>query len=151
MNDCLTDPYYVSQSTKLSRQLKEFQILDKNIGLVVDEYGEIEGLISVEDIYHEIVGKFKPEQNNAEINVLNKNNVIVDGNIRVRDINKKLDWKLPESGSKTLNGVIVDFLEDIPKQKICLTLNNYRMEILNIEDNTITKVRIAKVLNRDDE
>ena len=151
VNDFLADPYYVSQSTKLARQLKEFQILDKNIGLVVDEYGEIEGLISVEDIYHEIVGKFKPEINNGEINILNKGNIIVDGNIRVRDINKKLDWKLPESGSKTLNGVIVDYLEDIPKQKICLTLDNYRMEILNIEDNTITKVRISKILNKDGE
>ena len=83
--------------------------------------------------------------------IRDRGNIIVDGNIRVRDINKKLDWKLPESGSKTLNGVIVDYLEDIPKQKICLTLNNYRMEILNIEDNTITKVRISKIFNKDGE
>lgn len=140
----LSEPYYVSQSTKLSRQLKEFQILDKNIGLVVDEYGEIEGLISIEDIFQEIVGKFDVNNNSMEIQTINKSTVQVDANIKVRDLNKKLNWELPESGAKTLNGLIIDYLEDIPQNKLCIQIDNYSMEIIELEDNSISKLKISK-------
>ena len=140
----LSEPYYVSQSTKLSRQLKEFQILDKNIGLVVDEYGEIEGLISIEDIFQEIVGKFDVNNNSMEIQTINKSTVQVDANIKVRDLNKKLNWELPESGAKTLNGLIIDYLEDIPQNKLCIQIDNYSMEIVELEDNSISKLKISK-------
>ena len=127
-----------------SRQLKEFQILDKNIGLVVDEYGEIEGLISIEDIFQEIVGKFDVNNNSMEIQTINKSTVQVDANIKVRDLNKKLNWELPESGAKTLNGLIIDYLEDIPQNKLCIQIDNYSMEIVELEDNSISKLKISK-------
>ena len=112
--------------------------------MVVDEYGEIEGLISIEDIFQEIVGKFDVNNNSMEIQTINKSTVQVDANIKVRDLNKKLNWELPESGAKTLNGLIIDYLEDIPQNKLCIQIDNYSMEIVELEDNSISRLKISK-------
>ncbi len=142
----LSESYFVSQTSTLSHQLKEFQTLDKNMGLVVDEYGELQGLISIEDIFSEIVGQFGTDQSLSENNISVKEDgsVEADGNYRVRDLNKKMSWSLPEDGSKTLNGMMVDFLETIPNANLCVEIGKYRLEILNIEDNSIAKLRISK-------
>ena len=130
----LSETYFVSQSTKLTQQLREFQNLDKNIGLVVDEYGEIEGLISIEDLFSEIVGKFNQQnlQKPDALNVRSDGSIIVEGNYKIRDLNKQLEWELPEDGSKTINGMIVDYLEYIPSTNLCMEINGYQLEILNI-------------------
>ena len=119
----LSETYFVSQSTKLTHQLREFQNLDKNIGLVVDEYGEIEGLISIEDLFSEIVGKFNQQnlQKPDALNVRSDGSIIVEGNYKIRDLNKQLEWELPEDGSKTINGMIVDYLEYIPNTCLLYT------------------------------
>ena len=142
----LSETYFVSQSTKLTHQLSEFQNLDKNIGLVVDEYGEIEGLISIEDLFSEIVGKFNQQnlQKPDALNVRSDGSIIVEGNYKIRDLNKQLEWELPEDGSKTINGMIVDYLEYIPSTNLCMEINGYQLEILNIVENSIDKVRLKK-------
>ena len=142
----LSETYFVSQSTKLTQQLREFQNLDKNIGLVVDEYGEIEGLISIEDLFSEIVGKFNQQnlQKPDALNVRSDGSIIVEGNYKIRDLNKQLEWELPEDGSKTINGMIVDYLEYIPSTKLCMEINGYQLEILNIVENSIDKVKLKK-------
>ena len=142
----LSETYFVSQSTKLTHQLKEFQNLDKNIGLVVDEYGEIEGLISIEDLFSEIVGKFNQQnlQKPDALNVRSDGSIIVEGNYKIRDLNKQLEWELPEDGSKTINGMIVDYLEYIPSTNLCMEINGYQLEILNIVENSIDKVKLKK-------
>ncbi len=142
----LSETYFVSQSTKLTHQLREFQNLDKNIGLVVDEYGEIEGLISIEDLFSEIVGKFNQQnlQKPDALNVRSDGSIIVDGNYKIRDLNKQLEWELPEDGSKTINGMIVDYLEYIPSTNLCMEINGYQLEILNIVENSIDKVKLKK-------
>ena len=142
----LSETYFVSQSTKLTHQLREFQNLDKNIGLVVDEYGEIEGLISIEDLFSEIVGKFNQQnlQKPDALNVRSDGSIIVEGNYKIRDLNKQLEWELPEDGSKTINGMIVDYLEYIPSTNLCMEINGYQLEILNIVENSIDKVKLKK-------
>ena len=142
----LSETYFVSQSTKLAHQLREFQNLDKNIGLVVDEYGEIEGLISIEDLFSEIVGKFNQQnlQKPDALNVRSDGSIIVEGNYKIRDLNKQLEWELPEDGSKTINGMIVDYLEYIPNTNLCMVINGYQLEILNIVENSIDKVKLKK-------
>ena len=142
----LSETYFVSQSTKLTHQLREFQNLDKNIGLVVDEYGEIEGLISIEDLFSEIVGKFNQQnlQKPDALNVRSDGSIIVEGNYKIRDLNKQLEWELPEDGSKTINGMIVDYLECIPSNNLCMEINGYQLEILNIVENSIDKVKLKK-------
>ena len=142
----LSETYFVSQSTKLTHQLREFQNLDKNIGLVVDEYGEIEGLISIEDLFSEIVGKFNQQnlQKPDALNVRSDGSIIVEGNYKIRDLNKQLEWELPEDGSKTINGMIVDYLEYIPNTNLCMEINGYQLEILNIVENSIDKVKLKK-------
>ena len=142
----LSETYFVSQSTKLTQQLREFQNLDKNIGLVVDEYGEIEGLISIEDLFSEIVGKFNQQnlQKPDALNVRSDGSIIVEGNYKIRDLNKQLEWELPEDGSKTINGMIVDYLEYIPSTNLCMEINGYQLEILSIVENSIDKVKLKK-------
>ena len=142
----LSETYFVSQSTKLTHQLREFQNLDKNIGLVVDEYGEIEGLISIEDLFSEIVGKFNQQnlQKPDALNVRSDGSIIVEGNYKIRDLNKQLEWELPEDGSKTINGMIVDYLEYIPSTNLCMEINGYQLEILSIVENSIDKVKLKK-------
>jgi len=142
----LSETYFVSQSTKLTHQLREFQNLDKNIGLVVDEYGEIEGLISIEDLFSEIVGKFNQQnlQKPDALNVRSDGSIIVEGNYKIRDLNKQLEWELPEDGSKTINGMIVDYLEYIPNTNLCMEINGFQLEISNIVENSIDKVKLKK-------
>ena len=142
----LMDSYFVSQSTALMKQLKEFQVNDKNMALVVDEYGEIQGLITIEDIFKEIVGKF----GNARVELekefikLKDGSVVTDGNSKIRDLNKFLGWSIPENNSKTINGLITDYLDQIPQANLCVQINQYRFEVLEIDDNSIDRIKIRK-------
>lgn len=128
------------------KQLKEFQRNEKNIALVVDEYGEIQGLVSIEDIFKEIVGKFESDkvELNKEFFELKDGAVIAEGNSRIRDLNNHLKWNLPEDGPKTINGLITEFLETIPQNNLCVAIKGYKFEIIEIEDNAISKIKIKK-------
>ena len=142
----LLDNYFVSQSTALMIQLREFQLNDVNIALVVDEYGEIEGLISIEDIFKEIVGKFGNSRTELEKEFikLKDGSIVTDGNSRIRDLNNFKNWSISEENSKTINGLITEHLDQIPQANLCVEIGVYRFEILEIDDNSITKIKIKK-------
>jgi len=146
VQDILTKTYFVSQSTALMKQLKEFQDNDKNMALVVDEYGEIEGLITIEDIFKEITGKFGSDkvELEKEFTKLKDGSILTDGNSRIRDLNNFVNWSIPEDSSKTINGLITEHLDQIPNANLCVEINKYRFEVLKIEDNSISKIKIKK-------
>jgi Mg2+/Co2+ transporter CorB len=146
VQNILAKTYFVSQSTALMVQLKEFQDNDKNMALVVDEYGEIEGLITIEDIFKEIAGKFGSDkvELEKEFTKLKDGSIITDGNSRIRDLNNFVNWSIPEDSSKTINGLITEHLDQIPNANLCVEINKYRFEILRIEDNSISKIKIKK-------
>ena len=146
VKNILFDATFISQSTTISTQLSQFQKQDNNLSLVVDEYGEIQGLLTMEDIFTEIVGKFGAAKADLEreFTIKRDGSVIADGNSKVRELNNFMDWDIAEDGSKTINGIITDYLDQIPQENICIEINGYRIEILNIVDNSIDKVKIKK-------
>ena len=145
----LQETYFVSQSTALMKQLREFLSHDQSIALVVDEYGEIEGLISIEDIFKEIVGKFgaAKEDLEKEFEILKDKSVVTDGNAKIRDLNNFVGWDIYDDSSKTINGLITEFLDQIPQAKLCLEIEGYRFEVIEIDNNFISKIKIKKIKN----
>lgn len=139
-----TEPYYVPESTPLHTQLMNFQRLKKRIGLVVDEYGVIVGMVTLEDILEEIVGEFTTDMQtfNLDIHPQEDGSYIIDGSATIRDINRQLHWKLPTYGTKTLNGLILEHLEDIPESGTSLRIDNYTVEITQAADNAVKRARI---------
>ena len=142
----LSSTYFVSQSTALMKQLKEFQDNDRNMALVVDEYGEIQGLITIEDIFKEIAGKFGSDKIELEKEFikLKDGSILTDGNSRIRDLNNYLNWSIAEESSKTINGLITEYLDQIPQANLCIEIQNYRFEVLEIDENSISKIKIKK-------
>ena len=142
----LQETYFVSQSTALMKQLREFLSNNQSIALVVDEYGEIQGLISIEDIFKEIVGKFGSEKEELEREFikLKDGSILTDGNSKIRDLNKYIGWEMPEYNSKTINGLITEYLDEIPQANLCLEIDSYRFEILELDENLISKIKIKK-------
>ena len=149
INELLQKTYFVSQSTLLMKQLREFLASNQTIALVVDEYGEIEGLISVEDIFKEITGKFggDKEELEREFIKLKDGSILTDGNSKIRDLNNYVNWEIPETSSKTINGLITEYLDQIPQANLCIEIDNYRFEILELDENLISKIKIKKGAN----
>jgi len=149
INELLQKTYFVSQSTLLMKQLREFLASNQSIALVVDEYGEIEGLISVEDIFKEITGKFggDKEELEREFIKLKDGSILTDGNSKIRDLNNYVNWEVPEISSKTINGLITEYLDQIPQANLCIEIDNYRFEILELDENLISKIKIKKGAN----
>ena len=149
INELLQKTYFVSQSTLLMKQLREFLASNQSIALVVDEYGEIEGLISVEDIFKEITGKFggDKEELEREFIKLKDGSILTDGNSKIRDLNNYVNWEIPETSSKTINGLITEYLDQIPQANLCIEIDNYRFEVLELDDNLISKIKIKKGAN----
>jgi len=139
--------YFVSQSTLLMKQLREFLANNESIGLVVDEYGEIEGLISVEDIFKEITGKFggDKEELEKEFIKLKDGSILTDGNSKIRELNNYLNWEIPEDNAKTINGLVTEYLDQIPQANLCIEINKYRFEILELDENLISKIKIKRI------
>lgn len=137
--------YFIPDSTPLSAQLVNFQHNKEKIGLIVDEYGEIQGLITVEDILEEIVGDFTTSMSPSlteEVLPQSDGSVLVDGTTNIRDLNKAFDWHLPIDGPRTVNGMVLEALGDIPKEGSQLTISSYLVEVLSISDNIIKQVKI---------
>ena len=137
--------YFVPENTSLNTQLIKFQEAKERIGLVVDEYGDIQGLVTLEDILEEVVGDFTTTQTrppSEEVNMQN-DTVMVEGSVNIRDLNKEMDWDLPTEGPKTLSGLIVEYLEDIPDAPLSLRVDNYRMEVVEIKENMIKQVKVS--------
>ena len=129
------------------KQLREFLANDQTIALVVDEYGEIQGLVSIEDIFKEIVGRFGADQIELEKEFirLNDGSIMTDGNSKIRDLNNFLDWNIPEENSKTINGLITEYLDQIPQANLCIQIESYRFEVLELDENLISKIKITKI------
>jgi len=130
-----------------------FQREKRRVGLVVDEYGDIQGMLTLEDILEEIVGEFDndPQIAPAEIRPQPDGSFIVDGTTQVRNLNKSLNWSLPSEGPKTLNGIVVEHFENFPPEGAVFTFNGHPMTILAVEDNMVQTVRIEPALDDDAE
>jgi Mg2+/Co2+ transporter CorB len=138
--------YFTPETTPLHKLLYNFQTAKERIGLAVDEYGDIQGLVTLEDILEEIVGDFTTSiietKSEKEAKLQQDGSVLIDASCNIRDLNREMDWALPIDGPKTLNGLILEYLEEIPQEKISLRLAGYPMEIVSVEDNKISIVRI---------
>ena len=146
------EPYFVPLGTPLHTQLVNFQRQKYRLGLVVDEYGVIQGLVTLEDILEEIVGEFTTDLQTAhqDIHPQDDGSVVIDGSVTLRDINRQLHWNLPTEGPNTLNGLILEELENIPESGTSLRLSDFAMEIMQVADNAVKTVRI-RYLGDDDE
>ena len=141
----LDEPYFVPEGTPLSVQLVQFQRRRQRIALVVDEYGDIQGIITLEDILEEIVGEFAtgPVGDGDDIISQGDGTFLVDGTANIREINRAQDWHLPTDGPKTINGLILELLETIPDPNISLKIAGYPIDIVETDGNRIRKVRIG--------
>ena len=137
--------YFIPEGTPLNIQLLKFQHAKERLGLVVDEYGDIQGLVTLEDILEEIVGDFTTTQTptpSDEVTLQPDGSYLVDGSASIRDINKEMSWQLPTDGPKTLNGLIIEHLEDIPQNHLSVRIAGYPIEIVDVSENRIKAVRV---------
>ncbi|NBD00434.1 DUF21 domain-containing protein [Atlantibacter hermannii] len=140
--------YYVPEGTPLSTQLIKFQRNKKKVGLVVDEYGDIQGLVTVEDILEEIVGDFTTSMSPTlaeEVTPQNDGSVIIEGGANIREINKAFNWHLPEEEARTVNGMLLEALEEIPAKGTRVRIAQYDIDILDVQDNMIRQVRVIPI------
>jgi Mg2+/Co2+ transporter CorB len=146
----LEEPYFVPEGTPLSMQLLQFQKGRRRFALVVDEYGDIQGIVTLEDILEEIVGEFTtdPAADEEEIVRESESSWLVNGTINIRELNRIMDWDLPTEGPKTFNGLIVEFLETIPESGTCLAINGYPIEIIETRENRVQLARIHVTENK---
>lgn len=136
------DPYFVPESTPLQLQLLNFHKQQRRLGMVVDEYGEVLGIVTLEDILEEIVGEFESEHNldNPHVHPQPDGRLMIDGAASIRELNRTLGWHLPCDGPKTLNGLVTEALETIPESPVCLKIGRYRLEIIETVDNRVSQV-----------
>lgn len=139
------EPYFVPEGTPLHVQLVNFQKSRHRLGFVVDEYGDVQGIVTLEDILEEIVGEFTTDfaaTSSQDIHPQDDGSYIIDGLATIRDINKALKWNLPAKGPKTLNGLITEHLEHIPEHNLCVQIGYYRIETVHIRDNRVQTARV---------
>lgn len=140
------EPYFIPETAQLHNQLFNFQTEQRRIAIVVDEYGAVQGIATLEDILEEIVGDFTSDVSAAsqDITPQDDGSFIVDGTITIRELNKALKFDLPLNGPKTFSGLIIEYLESIPENNVCLKVEDYKIEILKVRANTIASAKILK-------
>lgn len=146
--------YFIPEGTKLNVQLLKFQHAKERLGLVVDEYGDIQGLVTLEDILEEIVGDFTTTMTpppSDEIHPQPDGSYLVDGSASIREINKEMSWHFSIDGPKTFNGLIIEYLEDIPEANLSVKISGYPVEIVEVTDNMIKTVRIQPNFRQQEE
>ena len=138
------EPYFVPEGTPLHTQLLNFQRAKRRLALVVDEYGDIQGLVTLDDILEEIVGEFTtdPADIYRDVQPEASGSFMVNGTANVRELNRMMGWRLPTDGPKTLNGLILERLETIPQAGATLQLGAYRLAIVQTADNAVRTVRV---------
>ncbi len=140
---CITDnlikPFFIPENTPLHKQIQCFKSEKQRIGLVVDEYGDVQGLVTLDDLLQEIIGDLIAEE--ADVNIQNDGSYLVDGSITIRELNRITQWELPTEGPKTLNGLIIEYMETIPEVGTSVELHGYRLEIIQRDENTIKLVK----------
>jgi Mg2+/Co2+ transporter CorB len=144
LKNSIRRPYFIPEGTALTQQLLEFQKRERRMGLVVDEYGDIQGLVTLDDILEEIVGEYTSESRakTRDLRRLDDGNFLVNGGVSIRTLNRNMDWDLPEEDASTLNGLLLEELGDIPSGKTSLKIGTHIMTILEIKDNMIAKVLV---------
>lgn len=137
-------PYYIPSGTPLYTQLQQFQKRHERIALIVDEYGEFKGLLTLEDILEEVVGEFTTQspEHASHFHQLEDGSWLVDGSSLLRDLNRKLKLSLPTDGPRTLNGLILEHFEDIPEPNTSFKIDEYKLEILDAQDRVVKRVKI---------
>lgn len=145
-------PYFVPKDTSLNQQLLNFQKEKRRVALAVDEYGDIQGLVALEDILEEIVGEFTTDPTAAHQDIFPQDDgtYLINASVTVRELKRSLDWDLPTDGPKTLNGLILEHMEDIPASGTSLKLYGYPVEIMQTQHNTIKTIKLGKPLAADD-
>jgi Mg2+/Co2+ transporter CorB len=144
LREILNEPYFIPSDTPLLKQLQQFQERHSRLGLVVDEYGELLGLMTLENILEEIVGEFTTQSPSKTGKFLRQEDgsVLLEGSSSLRELNRKLGLHLPLDGAKTLNGLILDHLEDIPETGTSLKIAGYPIEIIQTQDRIVKVARI---------
>jgi Mg2+/Co2+ transporter CorB len=145
LKESMREPYFIPMGTPLLTQLQNFQEQNDRMGLVVDEYGELKGLLTLEDILEEIIGEFttqSPLAQTARFRRAEDGSILVEGGSTLRDLNRKLGYKFPLDGPKTLNGLILEHLRDIPEPGTSVKIAGFPMEILQTQDRVIKSVRL---------
>lgn len=147
------DPYFIPESTPLHTQLVNFQNRKLRMAVVVNEYGAVKGIVTLEDILEEIVGEFTTDMaaSSKDIHTQDDGSFLIDGSTSVRDINRVLSWELDSSGAKTLNGLLTEILESIPDSSVGIKIENYYAEIVQVKDNVIRTVKMWRDEAEDDD
>jgi Mg2+/Co2+ transporter CorB len=154
LKDELREPLFVPENTPLYKQLANFQSSGRRVGLIVDEYGDIEGIITLRSILEIIVGEITSESiEKMDIMPQADGSYLVDGSMMIREVNRRLEWELPTEGPKTLSGLILEEIQTIPDTNVGLSIENYRIETVLIKDNVIklAKVEIIEEIIEQDE
>jgi Mg2+/Co2+ transporter CorB len=140
----IREPYFVPEGTPLNKQLLNFQQHQRRSAFVVDEYGDVQGLITTQDIVNELVGELDRDATPVDLGVTKESerSYVVDASANVRQLNRVMNWNLPTDGPKTLNGLIVEQLATIPESGTGVTVANYPIEILDTTEHSITRVRV---------
>lgn len=137
--------YFTPEGTSIITLMQKLQQNKERIGLVVDEYGDIQGLFTLEDILEEIVGDFTTGiavYTSDEVEEQKDGSFVIEGSANIREINKEMSWDLPIDGPKTINGLILEFLEEIPEVGVCLNISGYPIEIVDVDDNKVARAKI---------
>ncbi len=148
IRDYISKPYFVPVSTPLNQQLINFKNQKHTMALVVDEYGEVQGLVTLADLLEEIVGEFTTnlaDTQEPDITPIDDGWYKIDGSTSIRDINRNLNWDLPTDGPKTLNGLIMDYLEAIPKGHISFILGSYHFETLALSQTMVASAQVRQL------
>ncbi|MFZ0469743.1 MAG: HlyC/CorC family transporter [Thiogranum sp.] len=150
LENLVKEPLFIPENTPLNRQLLNFQRERQRVGLVVDEYGDIRGLATLEDILEEVVGEFTtdPSTSISDFTAEEDGSFLVNGMVNVRDLNRALDMELPTDGPKTLNGMVLEYLEDIPEPGTSLLLSGYPVEIIQTRGNRVKTLRVYPAQRR---
>ena len=143
------EAYFIPESTRLTTQLLNFKKMRSRFAIVVDEYGEVQGLVTLEDILEEIVGDFTTNEADKIDEVIAQKNgsYLIDGTATIRDINKSTSWDLPLDGPKTMNGLVLEQLESIPDGNVSFRVNNFKFETIEINGTRVKKVAVTSLKN----
>lgn len=156
LRSIIKNAYFVPEGTPLNTQLINLQRNRRRTGLVVDEYGDLQGLITLEDIFREIVGEFTADtiDEDKDIHPQEDGSYLINGTANIREINRNNDWELPTDGPKTINGLVLEHLESIPDPGVSIRKGNYVIEVVQTADNAIKTVRMRHIMEeagREDE
>ena len=148
----IAEGYFIPEATPLNKQLLSFQKNKRRTALVVDEYGDIQGMVTLEDILEEIVGEFTTDPADTlmkEVHPQDDGTILVDGSANIRELNRMMDLDLPTGNAKTINGLMLEYLESIPEPGTSVLIDNYPIEIKQITGNTVKTVKIQPKINRE--